>query len=303
MASAGYMRREADSIQDFLNAAGKIPLLTHDEEILLGRRVRAMQSLLDNNPNGPYDHDARRILRLGKRAKDRMITGNLRLVVNVAKRYLHIARHLELSDLVQEGMFGLVRGVEKFDPERGYKFSTYAYWWIRQGIARAISQQDRAIRLPVNAIDCLNKLRVWMPQFFRENGRMPSHEECAEHVGISPPVMRHYLQHMVGTVSLDQQCRNDEDASNIIDMVASSDTSPMEALEISDGIEAVGGWLDDLTEQQAAVIACRFGLDGREARTQKGTSVELGVTRQAVQQLEHRSLRKMKLRAFKRVAA
>jgi RNA polymerase primary sigma factor len=296
------MRREADSIQDFLNAAGKIPLLTHDEEIILGRRVRAMQSLLDDNPSGPYDHSAKRILRVGKRAKDRMITGNLRLVVNVAKRYLHIARHLELSDLVQEGMFGLVRGVEKFDPERGYKFSTYAYWWIRQGIARAISQQDRTIRLPVNAIDCLNKLRLWMPQFFRDHGRMPSPEECAEHVGISPPVMRHYLQHLVGTISLDQQCRNGDDASNILDMVASSDTSPMEALEISDGIQAVGSWLGDLSEHQAAVMSCRFGLDGNGPRTQKSTSLELGVSRQAVQQAEQRSLRKMQLRAFRRAA-
>jgi RNA polymerase primary sigma factor len=303
MTPAGYGRRETDGIQDFLNAAGKIPLLTHDEEILLGRRVQARQELLADNPKGPYSTDERRVLRTGERAKDRMVTANLRLVVNIAKRYIRVAQHLGLDDLIQEGMFGLVRGVEKFDPERGYKFSTYAYWWIRQSISRAISQQDRTIRLPVNAINCLNKLRLWMPQFFREHGRMPSPQECADHVEVTLPVMRHYLQHLVGTISLDQQCRTDENASFILEMVASSDTSPMDALEISDGIQAVGSWLGALSEQQAAVMSCRFGLDGNGPRTQKSTSVELGVSRQAVQQAEQRSLRKMRLQALRVSAA
>ena len=191
--SPRYGRRETDGVQDFLNQAGKIPLLTHSEEILLGRSVQAMQALLAENPQGPYAKDESLVLRRGKRAKERMVTANLRLVVSIAKRYLRVAQHLGFDDLIQEGMFGLIRGVEKFDPERGYRGSTYFYWWIRQSISRAISQQDRIIRLPVNAIDCLNKLRLWMPQFFREHGRMPSPQECADHVEVTLPVMRHYL--------------------------------------------------------------------------------------------------------------
>ena len=298
MGTTGYVRRETDSLQIFLNEAGKIPLLTHDEEILLGRRVQARQRLLAGNPKGPYSADERRVLRTGERAKDRMVNANLRLVVSIAKRYLHIARHLGLDDLVQEGMFGLIRGVEKFDPERGYRFSTYAYWWIRQSIARAISQQDRVIRLPVNAIEVLNRLRTWMPEFFRQHGRLPTPEECAEREGVSAPVIRSYLQHLSGAISLDGVCRpGDEEASSLLDMIACDADGPMEALAIDDGITRVQSWMAELTEQQQQVVRLRFGLDGAQPLSQAATSQALGTTRQAVQQVEHRSIRRMRLQA------
>ena len=162
---------DTGAIDHILTAAGRAPLLTAEEEILLGRRVQALMRLLEDKPDGPYTSAEQRTLRLGKRAKERMITANIRLVVHVAKKYIHRIQTLTLADLIQEGSIGLIRGVEKFDPERGYKFSTFGYWWVRQGISRAITQNDRVIRLPIAAVEALNKLRGFVPAFVQEHGR------------------------------------------------------------------------------------------------------------------------------------
>jgi RNA polymerase sigma factor (sigma-70 family) len=291
--------REREGIAWFLDQAGRIPLLTHEEEILLGRAVQAWMPIRDiENPT----LEQKRIIRAGKRAYERMFNANLRLVVNVSKKYLVAVRHLELQDLVQEGCVGLSRAIEKFDPTRGFKFSTYGYWWIRQGISRAISQQDRSIRLPVNAIDCLNKLRGWVPLFTKDNGRSPTPEECAEFCGITPHVMRHYLNHVEAPTSLDQRCTLNDDSSTRLEMLAGAEDGPMAVLEVADGIERLSLWMSQLTEQQADVLSKRFGLKGQTPCSQAEASRQLGCSRQAIQSSEQRSLNKLRRQAYRSAA-
>jgi RNA polymerase primary sigma factor len=287
--------REREGIAWFLDQAGRIPLLTHEEEILLGRAVQAWMPIRDiENPT----LEQKRIIRAGKRAYERMFNANLRLVVNVSKKYLVAVRHLELQDLVQEGCVGLSRAIEKFDPTRGFKFSTYAYWWIRQGVSRAISQQDRCIRLPINAIECLNKVRNWAPVFLEEHGRAPSFEECAEHCGVTPIVMRRYLMHSTGVGSLDQTARNDEHSSELIDLVVGTEASPMDAMELDDGMDKVQTWMSRLTDKESTIITLMYGLDGEGDRVGREVGEALGCSRQAVQQAAKKAMNRMRLQAY-----
>jgi RNA polymerase primary sigma factor len=286
---------ERSSVSWFLDQAGRVPLLTHEEELLLGRAVQEWVAIRDTADPTPAQ---KRTIRTGRRAYDRMFNANLRLVVNVSKKYLVAVRSLELSDLIQEGCFGLSRAIEKFDPARGYKFSTYAYWWIRQGVSRAISQQDRCIRLPINAIECLNKVRNWAPTFLEEHGRAPSFEECAEHCGVTPIVMRRYLMHSTGVGSLDQTARNDEHSSELIDLVVGTEASPMDVMELDDGMEKVQTWMSRLTDKESTIITLMYGLDGEGDRVGREVGEALGCSRQAVQQAAKKAMNRMRLQAY-----
>ena len=184
-----------DSVRAYLRDIGRIPLLEHDEEILLGRQVQRLMELKEMKSELSLDNNGlaeamdvpvkqiRRELRDGEKAKEKMVTANLRLVVSVAKKYTK--RNMELLDIIQEGTIGLVRGVEKFDPGRGYKFSTYAYWWIRQGITRAIAEKSRAIRLPIHVTENLNKLKKAQRELSQMKGQMPNVFELAEHLNLT----------------------------------------------------------------------------------------------------------------------
>ena len=190
-----------DSVRSYLRDIGRIPLLEHDEEILLGRKVQRLMEIEGTRETCEscdgikltdkelakelcIDYkDLRRDLRDGQKAKDKMVTANLRLVVSVAKKYTK--RNMELLDIIQEGTIGLVRGVEKFDPGRGYKFSTYAYWWIRQGITRAIAEKSRAIRLPIHVTENLNKLKKAQRELSQINGYMPSVFQLSDHLELT----------------------------------------------------------------------------------------------------------------------
>lgn len=287
------------AIQDYLNAIARHPLLTASEEITLGRSVQTMQALLEDNPEGPYSLAERRILRRGKRAKDRMISANLRLVVNVAKRYTHAATHLDLLDLIQEGSIGLNRAVEKFDPERGYKFSTFGYWWIRQGITRALTQSERSIRLPIHAVECINKLRGWLPVFQQLNGREPSVQECLDFLDMrDAPTLRMYLKHMRGVTSLDARIAGNDENSTYLDMLAGNQETPWEYVEK----EEAGHYLDLLHAQvhrlppkQQEVLQLRFEFDEDGGngdfflRSQNEVARRLGISRQAVSCYERRA--------------
>ena len=286
---------DTGTIDYILSTAGKVPLLTAEEEILLGRRVQALMQLLEDKPDGPYTPAEQRTLRLGKRAKERMVSANIRLVVHVAKKYAHRIQTLTLADLIQEGSIGLIRGVEKFDPERGYKFSTFGYWWVRQGISRAITRDDRVIRLPINAIESLIKLRGFVPAFVREHGRQPSYAECAEHCEIAEHTMREYIKHSSPATSLDQRANGNDDASMLIDLIAAEAEDPL-----ADDFWAVRHYLKpvmaSLPPEQEEVLQLRFFNQPDTVMSYKLISEKLGMSRQAVQQRQQRALKAMRLR-------
>jgi RNA polymerase sigma factor (sigma-70 family) len=208
----------SDTLRDYLNQIGKIPLLTAAEEIELGHAIQKMIAVQTDQPS----KEEQRILRIGRRAKERMIKGNLRLVVGVAKKYKHLTNRLTMHDLVQEGNIGLIRAVELFDPARGYKFSTYAYWWIRQGIMRSIQVQDRMIKLPTGAGDALRKVRSFTLEYQAQHGRTPSIAECAEIAGVTERAMKDYLAASIDAGSLDAKIKTNghDDASSWIEMIS-----------------------------------------------------------------------------------
>jgi RNA polymerase sigma factor (sigma-70 family) len=289
----GYV--DTGAIDHILNHAGRIPLLTAEEEILLGRRVQTLMRLLEDKPDGPYTLAEQRTLRLGKRAKDRMVSANIRLVIHVAKKYIHRISTLTLADLIQEGSIGLIRGVEKFDPERGYKGSTYFYWWVRQGISRAITRDDRVIRLPISAVEALNKLRGFVPAFVQEHGRQPSYAECAEHCEIAEHTMRDYIKHSHPATSLDQRANSNDDSSMLIDLIAAEAEDPL-----ADGFWEVRHHLKpvmaSLPPEQEEVVQLRFFSQPDTVMSYKLMAEQLGVSRQALQQREKKALRVMRLR-------
>jgi RNA polymerase primary sigma factor len=296
--------RNSDAVRFYLNAAGKIPLLTPAEEIELGRKVQAFMRLLETNPDGPYDMQEKRIIRSGKQAKERMILANLRLVMVLAKKYIARCRHLCMEDLLQEGVIGLMRGVEKFDPERGFKFSTYSYWWIRQGIARAVAALDRTVKLPNNAVDCLLKARYFSIRFAAENGRQPTVEEIAEECGVGVVPMRNYLQHARDTASLDAVCL-DGDGSSILELIADkTEATPWEYIEAETISEQRQLLLQTaraaLPIKQQEVLQLRFALTDEEGadffpRSQPDTARALGISVGAVQERERIAIRNLKL--------
>ena len=194
-----------DPLRDYLNQIGKIPLLTAAEEIELGNSIQRMMPLLDK-PNPTKEEQ--KVIRIGKRAKKRMVQGNLRLVISVASKYNKMTSRLSMQDLIQEGNIGLIRAVEMFDPSRGYKFSTYAYWWIRQGIMRATQTQDRMIKLPSGAPDGLRKVKYFMIDYQKEHGVMPTLKQCADLIGVQPETMRNYLQAASDATSLDAKAKS-----------------------------------------------------------------------------------------------
>lgn len=285
---------ESSGVSWFLNQAGRVPLLTHEEELLLGRLVQQWVAIRDTANPTPAQ---KRAIRAGRRAYERMFNANLRLVVNLAKKYLGAAKNLELIDLIQEGCVGLSRGIEKFDPSAGYKFSTYGYWWIRQGITRALTYQDRVIKLPINAVDALSKVQRWAPVFFYENGRAPTLEECAAYCNTTPPTMQRYLDHMFHAGSLDTINKSTDGATPLLDLVAGEELSPMEELELSDGISKVWELMGSLCEQEARVIALIHDFDGQGPRTHTQAGKALGVSRQQVGEIHKRAMQKMRLQA------
>jgi RNA polymerase primary sigma factor len=281
-----------DPFRDYLNSIGQIPLLAHEEELTLARSIQTW--LTDRDSDSPCPRIARR----GRRAQDRMTKGNLRLVVSTARKFFGRGQSLTMMDLIQEGNIGLIKATERFDPSRGYKFSTYASWWIRAAILRALAQGDRIVRLPTAASDILNNMRHFAWQFRQDHDRFPTVEECAEDAGISAEYLRYYLMHQWGCVSLDQKVRgskcNDDDVT-IGSFITADTPEPLEVLHLSMLQEKLEQWKWNLTELQLSVINRRFGLDGCQPETLASISHDLGVSREAVRLQEKRGLRKMRL--------
>ena len=282
----------ADPLRDYLNEIGKIPLLTGAEEIELGHAIKRMTEIRDNdNPT----KQQQRIIKIGKRAKERMIKGNLRLVVGVAKKYKHMTNRLTMHDLVQEGNIGLIRAVELFDPERGYKFSTYAYWWIRQGIMRAIQTYDRIIKLPSGAIEVLRKVRSFSIEYQRQHGRAPSIESCAEFANITPRAMKYYIAASIDAGSLDAKVNNSGEASTYIELIAADDDPTSDDVELETRIEAVHQALTHMSDEARQLIELRHGLKNNEPKSMRDIAKALNLAQDNTKRKVHQAENEMKL--------
>jgi RNA polymerase nonessential primary-like sigma factor len=293
-----------DGVGAYLSEIGRIPLLTHSEEILLGNQVKQWQEIKDTKDPTP---EQQKIIRQGQKAKDRMISANLRLVVHIAKRHVKESMtHMCLMDLVQEGTIGLNRGVEKFDPTRGYKLSTYCYWWIKQGITRAIANQERSIRLPINAMDVQRRIVKYFDSFKHEHGRFPTIEECAQASKVTMPTLRAYIQHSEKPASLDQMaCLNGMERAidrSLLDLIASEDPSPDDDLEFQSCLEQLEALLSVLPERDRQMLELRYGIkNGGEKMTYAEVGRKMNVSRERVRQVELKSLRKMRLKLHGKV--
>ena len=260
-----------DSVRLYLREIGKIPLLSAEEELALAKRVVA----------GDKD------------AKDKMAEANMRLVVSIAKRY--VGRGLDLLDLIQEGNTGLLRAVEKFDPDKGFKFSTYAAWWIRQAITRAIADQARTIRIPVHMVETINKLLRTQRRLTQELNREPSNEEIAHAMEIEVDKVEHIMKIKQDISSLDASIRDDEEDSVLADFIEDEDTiSPEESATSQLLKEQVKDMLGALTEREQKILKLRFGLEDGKSHTLEEVGQEFSVTRERIRQIEAKALAKLR---------
>ena len=286
-------RLATDSIGYYLSSIGRVPLLTAAEEIELAHHVQAMKELLETAEEERTPRQRHRI-RMGKRARDRMMAANLRLVVSVAKKYQN--QGLELLDLVQEGAIGLERAVDKFDPAMGYKFSTYAYWWIRQGMTRAIDNSARTIRLPIHVSEKLSKMRRITRELSHRFGRQPNRLELASAMGIEPRDLEDLIAQSAPCASLDAHARGEEDRSTLGELIPDPNgAEPMEGMDRSIQKEHLGGWLSQLNEREQKILKLRFGLDGAEPLTLAEIGRQINVSRERVRQLEAKAILKLRV--------
>jgi len=297
----------ADPVRFYLKEIGKVPLLSGDEEVSLAQRIEAgaaaelrlaehaavVESGGDPDPLSDSEH--RRLTRLvhdGEIAKSKLIEANLRLVVSIAKRYRN--RNLAFLDLIQEGNLGLMRAVEKFDYTKGFKFSTYATWWIRQAITRAIADQARTIRIPVHMVETINKVVRVQRQLLQEFGREPTVEEVADRSEMTVARVREILRLNQDTVSLEQPM-GDEDGFSLSDVIEDADAEvPADAAARVMLNEAVKEALSQLSEREQKVVRLRFGLDDGHMRTLEEVGREFGVTRERIRQIEAKTLAKLR---------
>jgi len=290
--SKSVSRLGSDSIGWYLSNIGRVPLLTPAEEIELAHHVQAMKRL-QGLPEDELSPRQRHQIRMGGRARDRMMAANLRLVVSVAKKYQN--QGLELLDLVQEGSIGLERAVEKFDPVMGYKFSTYAYWWIRQGMTRAIDNSARTIRLPIHVSEKLSKMRRVTRELSHQLGRQPNRLELAEAMGIEALELEDLISQSAPCASLDAHARGQEDRSTLGELIPDpSSREPMEGMDRSIQKEHLGAWLSQLNEREQKILRLRFGLDGAEPLTLAEIGRQINVSRERVRQLEAKAILKLR---------
>ncbi|ALB42355.1 MULTISPECIES: RNA polymerase sigma factor, RpoD/SigA family [Nostocales] len=301
----------ADMVRTYLREIGRVPLLSREQEIIYGKQVQQMMALLeakealrkeiDHEPSlsewaarvNQSETEINHLMVQGKRAKQKMIEANLRLVVAIAKKYQK--RNMEFLDLIQEGTLGLERGVEKFDPMRGYKFSTYAYWWIRQAITRAIAQQGRTIRLPIHITEKLNKIKKVQRELAQKLGRSPSPTEIAKELELEPAQIREYLNMARQPVSLDVRVGENQD-TELQEMLEDDGPSPEYYTTQEFLRQDLNNLLAELTPQQRQVVALRFGLeDGNEMSLAK-VGERLNLSRERVRQLEHQALAHLRRR-------
>lgn len=297
----------ADMVRTYLHEIGRVPLLTHEQEIVYGKQVQKMMTLLATKEEKGSDLSLKewaeyaqlseielnRILKEGQRAKQKMIEANLRLVVAIAKKYQK--RNMEFLDLIQEGSLGLERGVEKFDPTRGYKFSTYAYWWIRQAITRAIAQQARTIRLPIHITEKLNKIKKSQRELAQKLGRSAEIAEIAQELDLKPEQIREYLSIARQPISLDVRVGENQD-TELSELLEDDGISPDRYATQQLLRQDLYSLMADLSPQQQEVIALRFGLDDGKELSLAKIGQRMSISRERVRQLEHQALAQLRRR-------
>jgi RNA polymerase nonessential primary-like sigma factor len=294
-----------DIVRMYLREIARVPLLTRRKENDYGTQVQQMMSLLKAKETlakklrreptslelASHVHlsesDLKQTLERGQRAKQKMISANLRLVVTIAKKYQH--RNLEFLDLIQEGTIGLIRAVEKFDPARGWKFSTYAYYWVFQAITRGIYEKSRAIRLPMNIIEELNKIKKVQRQLYQQLGRTPTTAEVATCLGLTPLQVQEYLERARLPVSLEMRVGDNQD-TELGELLESTGTDPEEFVMQSNLSTDLERLMAELTPQQREVLQLRFGLGNGEALSLIQVGARLGISREWVRKVESKAL-------------
>ena len=276
-----------DPVRMYLKEIGRVPLLSMEQEKSLAMRIEAGE--LELQKNGTADG---RLVTDGEEAKRQLTEANLSLVVSIAKKY--VGRGMLFLDLIQEGNLGLIRAVEKFDYRKGYKFSTYATWWIRQAITRALADQARTIRIPVHMVETINRLIKVSRQLLQELGREPTVEEIAEAMALTPEKVREVMKISQEPISLETPIGEEED-SHLGDFIEDQEAvAPAEAASVMLLKEKMADVLQNLTERERKVLVLRFGLEDGHQRTLEEVGQEFGVTRERIRQIEAKALRKLR---------
>ncbi len=278
-----------DPVKVYLKEIGRVPLLSAEEEKRLAIAIKEGSEVEKKKEKTPEDME---ILKRGEAARKRLSEANLRLVVSIAKRYL--GRGMQFLDLIQEGNLGLIKAVEKFDYTKGFKFSTYATWWIRQAITRAIADQARTIRIPVHMVETINKVKKATSQLLHVNGHEPTPEEIADVLDMPVEKVREILRVAQEPVSLETPIGEEED-SHLGDFIPDDDApAPADAASHTLLKETLSEVLDSLTEREAKVLTLRFGLEDGRPRTLEEVGQEFKVTRERIRQIEAKALRKLR---------